>query len=521
LATERRQRRGIAIRQTIVRCATLALLSTLLAAGPVVQAADPDPPWPTSGWQVSTPEAQGMASSVLADLVDFGAANEMDSILVERHGKVVLDAYFAPFEPGLKHIINSSTKAIVGTLVGIALQEGKIERLDAPMLGFFPERYVADISARKKAITLQDLLDSTSGLSWHEPLNDDDGEITRMGPDVDWVGFVLDRPMAGAPGISFNYNSGTWHLLSAIVARQGGTDTLEYARQKLFAPLGITDVAWGRSPQGIPVGGSQLFMQPRDMAKIGYLYLHGGQWAGQQLLPPGWTDRVSHAQVDMHLGALRYANGWWVLPKRHAYMAVGLACQLIIVLPEIDTVAVATGRQVYSLAQIVDRIASAATSSAALPPDAAGNVGLADRIAAAGSERRSPVRPPPSLATVVSGKTYRFADNPAGITSLKLDFSGAEPRYELTRIAVRNGPARRLEGPIGLDGTFQARNAHDAEPLLAKGGWASDKSFQLVLRELLEGIDTTLLLSFDGPHVDVSLENNWGFRDRLRGESRE
>jgi CubicO group peptidase (beta-lactamase class C family) len=280
LATERRQRRGIAIRQTIVRCATLALLSTLLAAGPVVQAADPDPPWPTSGWQVSTPEAQGMASSVLADLVDFGAANEMDSILVERHGKVVLDAYFAPFEPGLKHIINSSTKAIVGTLVGIALQEGKIERLDAPMLGFFPERYVADISARKKAITLQDLLDSTSGLSWHEPLNDDDGEITRMGPDVDWVGFVLDRPMAGAPGISFNYNSGTWHLLSAIVARQGGTDTLEYARQKLFAPLGITDVAWGRSPQGIPVGGSQLFMQPRDMAKIGYLYLHGGQWAG-------------------------------------------------------------------------------------------------------------------------------------------------------------------------------------------------------------------------------------------------
>ena len=329
---------------------------------------------------------------------------------------------------------------------------------------------------------------------------------------------LLSTLLAAGPLCS----SGAWHLLSAIVARQSGIDTLEYARQKLFAPLGITDVAWGRSPQGIPVGGSQLSMQPRDMAKIGYLYLHGGEWAGQQLLPPGWTDRVAQAQVDMHLGALRYGNGWWVLPKRHAYMAVGLACQLIIVLPEIDTVAVATGRQVYSLAQIIDRIVGAAKSSGALAPDAVGNAHLADRIAAAGVERPSPVQPAPSLATVVSGQTYRFAENPAGITVAE----GRPQRSRSDASSSRASPSptgRRIASKAGSD--WMERSAVEdvpgAEPLLAKGSWLSDKPLSARASRVARGIDTTFLLSFSGPHVDVSLENNWGFRDRLRGESAE
>ena len=78
-------------------------------------------------------------------------------------------------------------------------------------------------------------------------------------------------------------------------------------------------------------------MQPRDMAKIGYLYLRNGEWAGQQVLPPQWAAKVFHAQVDMQLGSFRYANGWWTLPEKRAYIAVGFLRQLIIVLPEIDT----------------------------------------------------------------------------------------------------------------------------------------------------------------------------------------
>lgn len=515
------------VSQPVIRRTSVALLFTLLAASAVAQAADLPSPWPTSGWQASAPEAQGMASSALADLVDFGAARGMDSLLVERHGQVVLDAYYAPFKPGMRHVVNSATKAIVGTLVGVALQEGKIGRLDAPMLSFFPERKVANVDARKKAITLQNLLDATSGLNWHEPDGDGTpGETTVMGPDDDWVGFVLDRPMAQAPGVSFNYNSGTWHLLSAIIAKQTGSDTLDYAKQKLFAPLGITDVAWRRSPQGLPMGGGGLFMQPCDMAKIGYLYLHGGEWAGRRLLPPGWTDRVFHPQVDMHMEIFRYANGWWAIPKKHAFMAVGLLRQLIIVLPEIDAVAVVTGREDYPFTELIDRIARAAKSPTALAADAAGSARLADRIADAGIEKRSPVAPVPGLASVVSGKTYRFAASTTDIRSMKLDLTSTDPHYEITRgtSAAPDAPAYRIEGPIGLDGLFRLRDEARqgfAPSVAVKGNWLNDSSFQLIVRSLPEGSVTTFVLRFSGSHVDVSLEDNYGVHARFEGEASE
>lgn len=497
------------------------LLCALLTGVPPARAAEPEVIWPTSGWQTSTPEAQGMSPDALADLIDFGAANAMDSVLVERHGKIVLDAQFAPFRAGMKHSVNSVTKAVVGTLAGIAFKEGRIERLDAPVLGFFPERKVANADAQKTAMTLQNLLDMDSGLRWQEPLTDEPPEtMIQMERSADWVGFVLDQPMAQAPGLSFNYDSGTWHLLSAIVGKQTGSDALAYAQQKLFGPLGITDVAWRRDPQGIPLGGYGLAMQPRDMAKIGYLYLHGGAWEGRQLLPPQWTAKVFNAQVDMHLGTFRYANGWWTMPDKHAYLAVGFLRQLVIVLPEIDTVAVVTGRRHYPFVQLIDRIVAAAQSPAALPPDMTGSARLADRIADAGTEKRSPVAPASSLAAAVSGKTYRFAANWIGLRSMKLDLTAADPRYEIMLDGGPGGAARRFEGPMGLDGLFRLRQPEGAEPLLAvKGSWLGDRRFQIVARSLLEGTVTSYVLTFGGSQVDVALEDNRGVRLRLQGEA--
>ncbi|HEY6511391.1 MAG TPA: serine hydrolase [Burkholderiaceae bacterium] len=499
--------------------AARALLVALWMVSAASRAADPAV-WPTHGWQTSPPEQQGMSPGALADLVDFGAANAMDSVLVARHGKIVLDMYYAPFKPGMRHVVNSVTKGVVGTLVGIAFKEGKLDRLDAPVLDFFPGRSIANADAQKQAMTVRSLLDSNSGLSWHEPLSNAPPEtMLQMERSADWIGFVLDRPMAQAPGVSFNYNSGTWHLLSAIVGRQTGSDALEYAKHKLFAPLGITDVAWRRDPQGIPIGGYGLFLQPRDMAKIGYLYLRGGAWDGQQVLPPQWVPQVLGAQVDMHLGSFRYANGWWTLPDKRVYMAVGYLRQLIIVLPEIDTVAVVTGRGHYAFAPLIDRVIAAAKSSVPLPVDAVGSVRLADRTADASVEKRSPVAPTPSLASTISGKTYRFPANLIGLRSLKLDLTPTNPRYDSTFV-LADGVPRRFEGPIGLDGTFRVREAQGLEPVLAvKGSWLSDDTFQVVVRSLLEGIVTTYTQSFNGQRIDMSLEDNRGVRARFQGET--
>ena len=410
-----------------IRWTTVALAFSLLAVAQRVVAADAPTSWPTTGWPTSTPEEQGMASAALAELVDFGASNAMDSLLVIRHGKIVLDAHYAPFKPGMKHLVNSVTKGIVGTLTGIALKEGKLERLDQPVLELFPDRVIANVDPHKKAMTLESLLDMTSGRDWTEPLSNAVPEtMLQMERSRDWVGFILDRPMAQPPGQSFNYDSGNSHLLSAILTKKTGMGTADYARQKLFEPLGITDVAWRQDPQGITIGGYGLFMHPRDMAKIGYLYLHGGTWAGRQLLPPAWTEKVYRAPVDMRFGttpAFRYANGWWAIPDRRAYMAVGFLRQMIIVLPDVDVVAVVTGTRHYPIGALLDRIVGAARSPGPLPADADGAARLAIRVHDVATEKATPVGDTSQLAKTISGKSYRFGPNRLGLKTLMLDLS--------------------------------------------------------------------------------------------------
>ena len=509
-------------RATLVH-ATRALLFAALAASSACRGADVAFPWPTAGWQEAAPEAEGVSASALTALVEYGAVNTMDSILVTRHGKVVLDAHYAPFRPGMKHAVNSVTKGIVGTLAGIAFHEGKLGRLDAPVLDFFPERVVANLDANKKAMTLQNLLDMTSGLSWREPLTAEPPEsMWQMERTRDWTGFVLDRPMAQAPGVSFNYDSGTWQLMSAIMADLAGVDTFVYARQALLTPLGITDVMWRRDPQGLPIGGYGLFMHPRDMAKIGYLYLRHGEWEGRQLLAPQWVERVFRPPVDMRFGEFRYANGWWTLPDRHAHLAVGFLRQLIIVLPDVDVVAVVTGRGNYPFVQLIDRIVAAAKSPTPLPPDLTGVAKLAERVAEAGVERRSPVAPAPSLASTVSGKTYRIDPNPTGIASIKFDLTSPNPRYESTYI-LPGGEVRRIDGPIGLDGLFRMREPQglDERIFAVKGAWVDENGFEVTTRSLTEGVVTTHVLTFNGTHVDISFTDNRGSRLKMQGDSRE
>ena len=432
--------------------------------------------WPTAGWPTSTPEGQGVSSNALADLVDFGAANAMDSLLVIRHGQIVVEAYYAPFRPEFKHAVNSVTKAVVGTLAGIAFKEGALGPLDQSVVDLFPERKLANLDERKTAMTLDNLLDLTSGLEWREPLSTAAPEtMLQMQRSRDWVGFILDRPMQQAPGLAFDYDSGTWHLLSAILTKKTDRNTLDYARQKLFLPLGITDVIWRHDPQGIPIGGYGLFMHPRDMAKIGYLYLHGGQWDGQQLLSPAWVDRVYHASVDMRMGtapSFRYATGWWTIPDKHAYMAVGSGWQLIIVLPDVDMVAVVTGRIHDSLVPLIDRIIGAAKSTSHLPPDAAGSARLAARIKDVATEKPSKVGPVSPLARTISGKSYRFGPNDFWLKSLTLDLVSSTPAYGITYDRAAVGlPHVRVSGPLGLDGYFRV-NEKDADQLHAvKGRW--------------------------------------------------
>lgn len=469
-----------------------------------------------------------MSSRELAGLVAFGTSSGMDSLLVVRHGRIVAEAYYAPFASRLKHRINSATKSVIGTLVAIALKDGLLTSVDQPVLDFFPERKFANIDERKKALKLRHLLDMTSGLDWEEPVSGASlKSFVEMERSPDWVQFILDRPMAREPGATFDYNSGNTHVLSAILSKVTGRSAEAYAREKLFGPLGIEDVLWRRDPQGVSAGGAGLYLQPRDMARLGQLWLADGVWEGQRLLPSGWIDTVRHAAVAIGLGPeLRYANLFWSMPATGIYMAVGYHRQLIVVMPEQDVVAVFTGGRRFSTATgipsvatypfsaALNRLRAAVKSDVALPEDPAGSALLADRIGEAAREPRTQSADPSPLAAAISGKIWRLQPNRLRISTVSFTFDNGAASY------VYEVGGQRFGGPVGLDGFFRVGGRMLYGPSAAKGLWRDDRTFDLEVQTLGNddvGIATFL---FDGRNVSGRVAT-FGTWFELKGEADE
>jgi CubicO group peptidase (beta-lactamase class C family) len=278
--------------------------------------------WPTKMWEVSTPEEQGMDSRAIASLVDDVGTYKQDSVLIVRNGKIVTDAYFAPYVAGIRHDLRSVTKSFLSTLIGVMVQQGKLESVDRPLLDFFPDRTIANLDDRKKAITVQNLLDMASGLEWVERLHTPDESLARMYASPDPVGFVLDQPMSNAPGEKFDYKGGDTYLLSALVNKLTGLNAFEYARQQLFAPLGINDVRWAPvDKQGVVTGEAGMRLTPHDMAKLGYLYLRDGVWDGKRIIPSTWVERARNGKLPVSFG--KYADLWWSTSGGDVFMAWG------------------------------------------------------------------------------------------------------------------------------------------------------------------------------------------------------
>ena len=454
--------------------------------------------WPTREWQTSTPEEQGVDSAELAKLLDFGKTKNLDSLLLVRHGRIMLDAYYAPYTADIPHAINSSTKAVIGTLTAIAIKEGLLDSSSHPLLDFFSDRTVANLDDRKKAITVQNLLDMTSGFEWEEGFEGGrEQSLADWGRSPNQVNFVLDRPMAHTPGDVFYYNSGNPHLVSAILTKLTGMTAQDYAVAKLFGPLGIAPPFWRHDTQGLSTGGGGLALHPRDMAKIGYLYLHNGEWEDRQLLPRGWVDSVSHATVDMHATFdpdLRYSNFFWVMPGRHVYMSVGYHCQVIMVLPDRDMVAVMTARAFCPFGKMADMISDAVKSEAALAPNPAGAALLADAIRDVSTEKPSAVGATPDVASAISGKTYQFSGNALNIKSLSLDLTAPNPHYDVEIYQ----PPLRFSGPIGLDGWYRKGGSTPFGVSAVRGIWSNANTFAIDFQYLGSGEQRKWTLSFDG-----------------------
>jgi CubicO group peptidase (beta-lactamase class C family) len=318
----------------------------------------PEPiPWPTREWRTSSPTAQGLDDARLRELVALIADNEqfpdLHSLLVVRHGYLVVEEYFAGHDAGQLHPLQSVSKSFTSAAIGIAIAQGRLEGVREPVLGFFPDLTgIAHVDDRKRAMTLEDLLTMRSGTDYHER-GPDSPHYRLNALSRGWTEFVLSRPMVAEPGTRFQYDSGGVILMSAILKSRTGMHADVWLEQHLFAPLGITSSSWYRNAEGHPHTGGGLGLRPRDMAKFGLLYLRRGRWDGRQVVPEVWVE-ASTARHHVFGGDSRpwigYGYLWWILqpdPQGDGQTDIFAACgahgQYIFVIPEHAMVVVVTG----------------------------------------------------------------------------------------------------------------------------------------------------------------------------------
>ncbi|HEV7880301.1 MAG TPA: serine hydrolase [Bradyrhizobium sp.] len=479
--------------------------------------------WPTQSWAASTPEEQGVDSAGLARLIEIVGTRRQDSLMIVRHGKIIAEAYYAPYVAGVSHDLRSVTKGVTGTLTAIALRDGFFDSVDHPVVDYFSDRRISNLDDNKKALTIRHLLNMTSGIDWLENVHTPDEPLIQMYNSPDRTGFVLNRPMSGAPGSKFYYNSGNPYLLSALLTKTTGQSAFDFAKHRLFDPLGITSAKWGDvDAQGVTDGEAGLSLSPHDMARIGYLYLHNGMWDGKQIIPPSWVDRAREGNVTATYG-FRYGNFWWSLPEKGAYMAQGRHSQLILVLPKLDIVAVMTGvmpdDEFYPARRMIDDISRSVKSDTPLAPDPVAQSVLAASIRAAAIEKHSPIGATPELAKAVSGKTWQFAKNDLDAKSFSLNLVGENPTWEIvTDTGKPDKPTERFSGPLGLDGIFRKSPAHYGIDAV-KGRWINARTFAME-RRILGNSETQLWeLTFDGNKMTVNYEDTDGTKVELHGEA--
>jgi CubicO group peptidase (beta-lactamase class C family) len=331
--------------------------------------------WPTAGWASSTPEAQGLDSAVLADALEQIHARHIPihSLLIERHGKIVLDAYFYPFADNRTHNVYSVTKSVTSMLVGIAMAEHRLDDLNAPVYPMLAMATSDD--PRKEHITLANLLSMTSGLDCR-------GEgsaslLQDMLRSRHLAAYMLGRPTENDPGTVFNYCGGNSEVVSAVLTKTTGGSALDYARAELFAPLGITRVSWPTDTDRVSHGWGDLELQPRDMAKLGYLWLHNGRWEDKQIIPANYLAQALTSHVGVQPG-INYGYGMWLYPGHTPvdFEANGTGGQRITVIPSLDMVEVMTGGG-FDANDVQNLIAAAPKSSSELPANPAANARLA------------------------------------------------------------------------------------------------------------------------------------------------
>jgi hypothetical protein len=369
-------RREFSGRVAAVLVAAFAAVATVRGWGSAERPGEKTTEWPGREWAQSAPEKVGLDEGTLAALdadLKSGKYPLVDSFAVFRCGKEVFARKYAhdyaqiygkeaktrgplnarltgpynyfdptwhPYYHGTDlHSMQSVSKTVSSVIIGIAMLRGDFKAgLDTPVLKYFDVARVKNVDERKRRMTLRHVLTMTAGLAWTEdvPYDDPRSDSSLMEATDNWVQYVIDKPMAAEPGKVFDYSSGVSELLAHIFLKETGQDIDSYGEKYLFQPLKIEHF-WKKTPMGVVDTEGGLYLRGEDLAKIGYLYLHGGTWDGKQMVAKEWVaESVTpfiQAEEDY-----KYGFKWWLLPREDSqqfvWMARGFGGQNLMVFPE-------------------------------------------------------------------------------------------------------------------------------------------------------------------------------------------
>lgn len=288
---------------------------------------------------------------------DYMKAYNVSGVMVVKDGRVLLERYGLGRKPQDRWISFSVTKSITSTLVGAAIQDGRIKSLDDPVTQYIPQL----AGSAYDGVTIRHLLTMSSGVKWNEDYSDPNSDVARAGgrilePGVNpIVSYMKALPRANEPGTKFTYNTGETDLAGILVSNAVGKTLSQYASEKLWQGYGMErDATWIVDLAGHERGGCCLSMTLGDYARVGQFMLDGGQAHGRQILPAGWIKQATTAQIFNGAPPAGYGFFWW-LGQGGPYQASGIFGQSVSVIPDERLVIVvnsawpsAVGRELFA-----------------------------------------------------------------------------------------------------------------------------------------------------------------------------
>lgn len=463
----------------------------------------------------STPEAEGISSQAILDFIEVAEKEQPDalhSMMIVRHGKIVAEGWWSPYNAESPHLLYSLSKSFSSTAIGLAVAEGLVS-LDDPVMSFFPEKSPENPSQNLESMRIRDLLRMTTGHA-----SDSYGRI--QGHPDGWAAGFLSLPVEHKPGSIFIYNTGATYMLSAILQKVTGQTLVDFLQPRLFDPLEINTPFWRSDPEGINVGGTGLFVTTKDIAKLGQLYLQKGNWKDEQILSEEWVNAASSLQTsngsnpesDWDQG---YGYQFWRC-RHNLYRGDGAFGQYCIVMPEHEAViAITSGsNDMQGIMNLVWDHLLPALNKEALPANEEALTSLNSKLenlalsTVKGDESKA-------IAQEISGKKYTMEENVQGIEAINLVTEGNEKSITFWtnegEQTIPIGYDKMLKGEMVMTGMGNVATA-------CSGAWTGKSTYRMTMYNYESPHAITYNFNFNDNKVVVDSEFNVFFGPKNQPE---